>query len=106
MARFVDLEEDGDDGASHPPEDLNKHALQAMAQMQSKDSELATTPSALSLGCSSSIARAFQCYPYVCLLLFASGEQLVSIVSVSQVAMTNTLNFALESSPRSCRPSI
>lgn len=80
MARFVDLEEDGDDGASHPPEDLITQALQAQAQMQSKDGHLPTAPSVSSLGCSSSIARSFQCYPYVFHLLSMPEEQLIFII--------------------------
>lgn len=64
MARFVDLEEDGDDGASHPPEDLITQTLQAKAQVQTRASEPSAMPS-VSTHCSESIARAFQCYPYV-----------------------------------------
>lgn len=68
MARFFDLEEEGDDGASHPPEDLITQTLQAKSQPQNKGGQLATAPAATS-HCSESIARAFQCYPYVDLWL-------------------------------------
>ncbi|KAK8915140.1 hypothetical protein VCV18_010683 [Metarhizium anisopliae] len=64
MARFFDLEEEGDDGASHPPEDLITQTLQAKSQPQNKGGQLATAPAATS-HCSESIARAFQCYPII-----------------------------------------
>ncbi|KHN96517.1 uncharacterized protein MAM_05460 [Metarhizium album ARSEF 1941] len=65
MARFFDLEEEGDDGASHPPEDLITQALQAKSQLQNKTDQLAAVPAAASTHCSESIARAFQCYPII-----------------------------------------
>ncbi|KAF5127408.1 hypothetical protein E5D57_008340 [Metarhizium anisopliae] len=64
MARFFDLEEEGDDGASHPPEDLITQTLQAKNQPHNKGGQLATAPAATS-HCSESIARAFQCYPII-----------------------------------------
>ncbi|KID86147.1 hypothetical protein MGU_06580 [Metarhizium guizhouense ARSEF 977] len=64
MARFFDLEEEGDDGASHPPEDLITQTLQAKNQLQNKGGQLATAPAATS-HCSESISRAFQCYPII-----------------------------------------
>ncbi|OAA39441.1 hypothetical protein NOR_06279 [Metarhizium rileyi] len=64
MAQFFDLEEEGDDGASHPPEDPITQTLQAKTQLQSKGGKLATAPAASS-HCSESIARAFQCYPII-----------------------------------------
>lgn len=67
MARFIDLEEIGGDDSSHPPEDLVRQALQAKLQAQNKYPGLPSAPPSESTSyTSSSIGRAFQCYPYVC----------------------------------------
>lgn len=66
MARFIDLEEDGGDDSSHPPEDLVRQALQAELQPQNKCPGLPFAPPFESTSyTSSSIGRAFQCYPII-----------------------------------------
>jgi hypothetical protein len=63
MARFVDLEEEADDGTAYPREDAMTQRLPAHNPVLVND-ELAAVARASS-HCSDSIARAFQCYPYV-----------------------------------------
>ncbi|KAG5952528.1 hypothetical protein E4U53_000661 [Claviceps sorghi] len=68
MARFFDLEEDGNADAGHPPEDLIRQALHSNLHVQVQDKR-PEMPSAAQLEppsyTSNSIGRAFQCYPII-----------------------------------------